>query len=164
MSTTNGPSHKHALLPTNNDTRPTITAPHPNPSLQVTPNNTLTLVPNSPVYAPQAGECLVQIKTTGICGSDVHFWKAGRIGELVVGGQYTLGHEPAGVVVKCGPGVTRLKPGDRVAVEPGVPCGRCWLCRQGRYNLCEDVAFAGVWPYGGTVQRYTIHPAAWLHK
>jgi threonine dehydrogenase-like Zn-dependent dehydrogenase len=56
------------------------------------------------------------------------------------------------------------KTGDRVAVEPGVPCEKCWLCREGRYNLCEDVHFSGVWPYHGTLQRYKVHPAKWLHK
>lgn len=161
MASTN---NQHTLLPITNDSRPTLTAPHPNPSLRVSPNNTLTLVPDSPVYAPQRGECLVHIKATGICGSDVHFWKAGRIGSLVVQDAYTLGHEPAGVVVQVGEGVTHLKPGDKVAVEPGVSCGTCWLCKEGKYNLCEAVAFAGVWPFGGTLTRYHVHPAAWLHK
>jgi L-iditol 2-dehydrogenase len=54
--------------------------------------------------------------------------------------------------------------GDRVAVEPGVPCGSCFLCMDGRYNLCEDVQFAGVYPYHGTIQRYKTHPAKWCHK
>ena len=54
--------------------------------------------------------------------------------------------------------------GDRVAVEPGVPCEKCFLCDDGRYNLCEDVQFAGVYPYNGTIQRYKVHPAKWLHK
>ena len=54
--------------------------------------------------------------------------------------------------------------GDRVAVEPGVPCGTCFLCLDGRYNLCEDVQFAGVYPYHGTIQRYKCHTAKWCHK
>lgn len=107
---------------------------------------------------------MVHVKATGICGSDVHFWKAGRIGSLVFEGDCTIGHEAAGVVIRCGPAVTNLKPGDRVAIEPGVPCGSCFLCREGRYNLCEDVQFSGVYPYAGTLQRYKIHPAKWLHK
>lgn len=60
--------------------------------------------------------------------------------------------------------LTFAPPGDRVAVEPGVPCDKCFLCREGRYNLCEDVQFAGVYPYHGTAQRYKVHPAKWLHK
>lgn len=51
-----------------------------------------------------------------------------------------------------------------MAVEPGVPCDKCFLCREGRYNLCEDVQFAGVYPYHGTIQRYKVHPAKWLYK
>jgi L-iditol 2-dehydrogenase len=58
----------------------------------------------------------------------------------------------------------QLNIGDRVAVEPGVPCGECFLCVDGRYNLCEDVKFSGVAPYHGTLQRYKVHPARWLHK
>lgn len=140
-----------------------IQAPHPNPSLQVTADHKLKSV-EAPVYAPKSGEVLVHVKATGICGSDVHFWKHGCIGSLVFEGDCIIGHEAAGVVIRCGEGVKDLKPGDRVAIEPGVPCGECFLCLEGRYNLCEDVEFAGVYPYAGTLQRYKIHPAKWLHK
>lgn len=140
-----------------------LQAPLPNPSLQVTADHQLKAV-EAPVYAPGPDEVLVHVKTTGICGSDVHFWKSGRIGSLVVEGDCILGHEGTGVVVRCGQGVTNLKPGDRVAFEPGVPCEQCFLCRMGKYNLCEEVQFAGVYPYDGTLQRYKVHPARWLHK
>lgn len=66
--------------------------------------------------------------------------------------------------MRAHPTVTTLRPGDRVALEPGVPCGSCFLCRSGRYNLCSDVAFAGVYPYDGTLQRFKTHPARWCHK
>ncbi|GKZ34787.1 hypothetical protein AbraIFM66950_005143 [Aspergillus brasiliensis] len=141
----------------------TLSPPFPNPSLQITADHNLKFVP-APVYAPRRGEVLLQIKATGVCGSDIHFWKTGRIGELVFEGDCIIGHEAAGVVLKCGDGVTHLQPGDRVAVEPGVPCEQCFLCDDGRYNLCEDVQFAGVYPYAGTIQRYKVHPAKWLHK
>ncbi|KAF7589884.1 hypothetical protein BBP40_003545 [Aspergillus hancockii] len=141
----------------------TLQTPVANPSLQVTADHKLKSV-NAPVYAPKHGEVLLQIKATGICGSDLHFWKTGRIGELIFKGDCIIGHEAAGVVLKCGDGVTHLRPGDRVAVEPGVPCETCFLCNDGRYNLCEDVQFAGVYPYAGTIQRYKVHPAKWVHK
>ncbi|KAJ5618191.1 hypothetical protein N7537_003305 [Penicillium hordei] len=136
---------------------------YPNPSLQVTADHQLKSV-DTPVYAPKPGEALVHIKATGICGSDIHFWKTGRIGSLVFEGDCIIGHEASGIVLQCGEEVNNLKPGDRVAVEPGVPCERCFLCDEGRYNLCEDVQFAGVYPYEGTIQRYKNHPAKWLHK
>ncbi|KAJ5235806.1 hypothetical protein N7489_005897 [Penicillium chrysogenum] len=136
---------------------------HPNPSLQITADHKLKSV-NTPVYAPKPGEALVHIKATGICGSDLHFWKTGRIGSLVFEGDCTIGHEASGIVLQCGEGVNHLKPGDRVAVEPGVPCEHCFLCDEGRYNLCDNVQFAGVYPYEGTMQRYKNHPAKWLHK
>ncbi|RJE22738.1 Dehydrogenase [Aspergillus sclerotialis] len=116
-----------------------------NPSLQVTADHQLKQV-EAPIISPGKGEALLHIKATGICGSDVHFWKAGRIGPLIFEGDYNL------------------KPGDRVAIEPGASCGTCFLCTGGRYNLCEDVQFAGVYPYHGTMQRYKTHPAKWLHR
>ncbi|CAI7614287.1 hypothetical protein N7533_013350 [Penicillium manginii] len=141
----------------------TLKPSHPNPSLQVTADHKLKVV-EAPVNAPGHGEVLVHIKATGICGSDIHFWKTGRIGSLVFEGDCIIGHEASGIVLQCGEGVSHLKAGDRVAVEPGVPCEHCFLCDEGRYNLCEDVQFAGVYPYAGTIQRYKVHPAKWLHK
>ncbi|GKT84308.1 sorbitol dehydrogenase [Colletotrichum tofieldiae] len=141
----------------------TLKAPLPNPSLVVTADHQLK-AEEAPVLAPKPGEALVHVKATGVCGSDIHFWKTGRIGSLVFEGDCIIGHEAAGVVIRCGEGVKNLKPGDRVAIEPGVPCGECFLCTDGRYNLCEDVQFAGVYPYHGTIQRYKCHPAKWLHK
>ncbi|KAL1994206.1 hypothetical protein VTN49DRAFT_2875 [Thermomyces lanuginosus] len=137
--------------------------PLPNPSLQVTADQQIKLV-EAPVYKPKRGEVLLHIKATGICGSDLHFWKTGRIGELVFESDGIIGHEASGVVLACGEDVINFKPGDRVAIEPGVPCRECFLCMEGRYNLCEDVQFAGVYPYDGTMQRYKVHPAKWLHK
>ncbi|KAH8646873.1 canditate alcohol dehydrogenase [Xylariales sp. PMI_506] len=143
--------------------RTVLKASHANPALIVTADHKIRMQ-EAPVYAPGPGEVLLHVKATGICGSDIHFWKSGRIGTLVVEGDCILGHEAAGIVLKCGEGVTNVQVGDRVAVEPGVPCDNCFLCQEGRYNLCEDVQFAGVYPYDGTVQRYKVHPAKWLFK
>ncbi|KAI5202257.1 sorbitol dehydrogenase [Aureobasidium subglaciale] len=137
--------------------------PHSNPSLQVTADHQIKMA-EAPIHKPGQGEVLLHIKCTGICGSDIHFWKTGRIGPLIVESDCILGHEASGVVLKVGEGVEEFKAGDRVAVEPGVPCEKCWLCREGRYNLCEDVKFSGVWPHHGTLQRFKVHPAKWLHK
>ncbi|RYP66716.1 hypothetical protein DL771_007649 [Monosporascus sp. 5C6A] len=134
-----------------------------NPSLQVTADHNLKLV-DAPIEEPGPGEVTLQVKCSGICGSDIHLWKSGRIGSLEVKGDCILGHEAAGVILKCGEGVTDLKIGDRVGIEPQAPCEKCFLCMEGRYNLCEDVKFSGIWPDNGTIQRYKVHPAKWLYK
>ncbi|KAK6223513.1 L-arabinitol 4-dehydrogenase [Colletotrichum tabaci] len=115
---------------------------------------------------PGAGDCLIHVRATGICGSDVHFWKAGHIGEMVVTGENGLGHESAGVVIAIGEKVTKFKIGDRVALECGIPCMKasCFFCRTGKYNACPDVVFYSTPPYHGTLTRYHVHPEDWLHK
>lgn len=94
---------------------------------------------------------LVQIASTGICGSDVHYYKHGRIGSYEVKDPMVLGHESAGIVVSIGSAVTRVRVGDRVALEPGVPCRHCNYCQHGRYNLCRQMAFAATPPINGTL-------------
>ena len=71
-----------------------------------------------------------------------------------------LGHETAGTVVELGEGVTHLKVGDRVAVEPGVPCYKCDQCMDGKYNLCPDVIFCATPPIDGTLTRLYCHEGA----
>ncbi|BEI85952.1 hypothetical protein CcaverHIS002_0602390 [Cutaneotrichosporon cavernicola] len=113
------------------------------------------------------GEVVVHVRATGICGSDVHFWKHGHIGPtMVVTDECGAGHESAGEVIEVGPGVTDLRVGDRVAIEAGVPCSRadCDACRTGRYNACPRVVFFSTPPYHGTLTRFHAHPAAWLHR
>ena len=107
---------------------------------------------------------LVRITHTGICGSDVHYWLDGRIGHFVVEKPMVLGHESAGVVVDIGSKVTTLKEGDRVAMEPGVPCRRCARCKEGRYNLCLEMAFAATPPYDGTLAGYYALPEDFCYK
>jgi len=116
---------------------------------------------------PGPGQVLVHVRATGICGSDVHFWKHGRIGDsMVVTDECGSGHESAGEVVEVGEGVTQWKAGDRVAIEAGVPCSKpsCEYCRIGRYNACPDVVFFSTPPFHGTLTRWHLHPAEWLHR
>ncbi|MCJ1253583.1 L-arabinitol 4-dehydrogenase [Lignoscripta atroalba] len=110
------------------------------------------------------GEVTIGIKSTGICGSDVHFWHAGRIGPMIVTDTHILGHESAGVVLAAHPSVTQLKQGDRVAIEPNIICGACEPCLTGRYNGCESVRFLSTPPVDGLLRRYVNHPAVWCHK
>lgn len=112
----------------------------------------------------QEGEVYVAVKSTGICGSDVHFWHAGCIGPMIVEGDHILGHESAGTVLAVHPSVKTLQPGDRVAIEPNIPCHACEPCLTGRYNGCENVLFLSTPPVEGLLRRYVKHPAVWCHK
>ncbi|KAI0008999.1 GroES-like protein [Xylariaceae sp. FL0662B] len=98
----------------------------------------------------------VHIEQTGICGSDVTYWQRGNIGDFVLKSPIVLGHESAGVVVEVGSKVKNVKVGDRVAIEPGVPCRHCDYCRSGKYHLCPDTAFAATPPDDGTLQKYYV--------
>ena len=113
---------------------------------------------------PAANEVLVKLDYVGICGSDIHYYETGRIGDYVVEPPFVLGHEPGGVVVEVGSGVTDLKVGDRVALEPGKTCGHCEFCKTGRYNLCPDVVFFATPPVDGVFQEYVAHAAALCFK
>jgi L-iditol 2-dehydrogenase len=109
---------------------------------------------------PDLGErdVLVEVRSVGVCGSDVHYYEHGRIGTFVVEQPLVLGHEVSGVVVDRGARAAKHEPGQRVALEPGVPCGHCSECRNGRYNLCADVRFFATPPVDGAFARYVaIH-------
>lgn len=104
-------------------------------------------------------EVLVKLEYVGICGSDLHYYETGAIGDYVVEPPFVLGHEPGGTVVEAGKNVTHLKVGDRVALEPGKTCGHCDFCREGKYNLCPDVIFFATPPVDGVFQEYVAHEA-----
>ncbi|EDV91348.1 sorbitol dehydrogenase [Drosophila grimshawi] len=109
-------------------------------------------------------EVLIAMDSVGICGSDVHYLTKGRIGHFVVTKPMVIGHESAGVVAKVGSKVKNLVVGDRVAIEPGVPCYKCDHCKQGSYNLCPDMAFCATPPYDGNLTRYYKHAADFCFK
>jgi 2-desacetyl-2-hydroxyethyl bacteriochlorophyllide A dehydrogenase len=90
---------------------------------------------------PKPGEVLIAVKAVGICGSDIHPYQGDGIERRQPG--IIMGHEAAGVVRSVGVGVTRWKPGDRVAVNPQICCGSCEMCRQGHYNLCNNMLLIG---------------------
>lgn len=113
---------------------------------------------------PKADEALLKVYCIGVCGSDVHYYEHGKIGRYVVKEPIILGHELAGEVVKVGEQVTNVSVGDRVAVEPGVTCGRCDYCKSGRYNLCPDVVFMATPPVDGAWAEYVTIRSDFLFK
>lgn len=115
-----------------------------------------------PMPIPGPDEVLVKVHSVGICGSDVHYYEHGRIGDYVVDSPMVLGHEAGGEVVDRGSGVT-IEVGRRVAIEPGVPCGHCEQCRRGSYNLCPDVRFFATPPINGALARFVTVNAAFAH-
>lgn len=112
-------------------------------------------------------DVIVKVEYMGICGSDLFFF--GDHNNEIRDGKYKLpiqlGHECGGMIVETGKNVQNLKVGDKVAVEPGVPCGKCDFCRSGRYNLCPDVKFMAAPPFvNAAMSRYIAHPAKMTFK
>lgn len=96
-----------------------------------------------PSSEPGPGEVLVRIGAGGICGSDLHYYQDGGFGPIRVREPIILGHEVAGTVERLGPGITALASGDRVALNPSRPCGRCRYCGEGLFNHCLEMRFYG---------------------
>jgi L-iditol 2-dehydrogenase len=88
-------------------------------------------------------DVLIRIKTVGVCGSDIHYYTTGRIGSQIIQFPFVVGHEAAGIVEQTGKEVTRVKPGQRIAIDPAVYCGHCDQCRAGRENTCRELLFLG---------------------
>jgi L-iditol 2-dehydrogenase len=121
------------------------------------------ILEDRPVPQPGPREVLVRIKSVGVCGSDVHYYEHGRIGEHVVREPLVLGHEPAGEVVAIGDQVTRVAIGLRVSIEPGVPCLSCERCLGGQYNLCPTMRFLATPPIDGAFCEYLAIHEAFAH-
>ncbi|WP_404385750.1 NAD(P)-dependent alcohol dehydrogenase [Knoellia locipacati] len=120
----------------------------------------LILVESRPVPVPADDEVVIEVRSVGVCGSDTHYYDHGRIGDHVVTGPLVLGHESAGVIVAVGSGVDPSRVGERVAIEPGVPCRACTQCLSGHYNLCPDMVFHATPPIDGTLAEYVTHLAS----
>ncbi len=112
-----------------------------------------------PMPEPGPGEVLVKIRAVGICGSDMHFYKEGRIGQFIVNDPIILGHECSGDIAAVGSDVQGHTIGDRVIIEPGIPCFHCHDCKTGRYHFCNDMKFMGTPPTDGCLCEYVAWPA-----
>ncbi|XP_006628790.1 sorbitol dehydrogenase [Lepisosteus oculatus] len=119
---------------------------------------------NRSIPEPGPNEVLLRMHSVGICGSDVHYWQHGRIGDFVLKKPMVLGHEASGQVIKVGSEVKHLKPGDRVAVEPGVPREMDEFFKSGRYNLSPTIFFCATPPDDGNLCRYYVHNANFCYK
>ncbi|KAF8879652.1 chaperonin 10-like protein [Gymnopilus junonius] len=119
------------------------------------------------LWPPSSGHAQVRVVSTGLCGSDLHYYSHGRNGDFAVRAPLVLGHEAAGIVTAVAPGVTHLRVGQRVAIEAGISCRSCNFCEKGRYNLCKGMRFcssAARFPHiDGTLQTKMNHPAHVLH-
>ena len=91
----------------------------------------------------EENEVLIRMKALGVCGSDIHYYTTGKIGSQIVHYPFTVGHEGAGIVEKTGNKVSRVKPGDIVAIDPAMPCYNCDQCREGRFHTCRNLKFLG---------------------
>ena len=104
-------------------------------------------------------DVLVRIRMAGVCGSDIHYYKTGRIGGQIVQFPFVIGHEAAGVVERTGRKVTRVKAGQRIAIDPAVSCGDCDQCRVGREHTCRRLLFLGCPDQlGGALCEYLLLP------
>ena len=114
-------------------------------------------VADEPVPEPGPGEALVRVTAVGICGSDLHWWDEGEIGDTALTAPLVLGHEAAGVI-EDGP-----RRGERVAIDPAIWCGTCRPCRDGYRNLCTRIQFAGHGKQDGAMREFMAWPEHLLH-
>lgn len=111
----------------------------------------------------------IDIRSTTLCGSDLHYFNHYRNGDIIVTSPLALGHESSGIVTAVGNSIaSEWSVGDRVALEVGLPCESCDMCKGGRYNICAGMRFRSsakaVPHFWGTLQETINHPAKWCHK
>ncbi|AYJ47917.1 NAD(P)-dependent alcohol dehydrogenase [Rhodococcus sp. P1Y] len=117
-----------------------------------------------PVPTPAADEVLVQVTAVGVCGSDAHYYREGRIGDHIVNGPLVLGHEAAGVIVAVGASVADTRIGQRVSIEPQRPDPTSAQSRTGRYNLCPAMEFFATPPIDGALAEYVLIQSVFAHS
>ncbi|MCC9204105.1 NAD(P)-dependent alcohol dehydrogenase [Arthrobacter sp. zg-Y769] len=120
-------------------------------------------VDERPLPQLEPNEVLVRVAAVGVCGSDVHYFRHGRIGQFVVEEPLVLGHEASGTIAAVGAAVDPARIGQRVSIEPQKPCRRCEQCKQGRYNLCPDMAFYATPPVDGAFAEYVAIESDFAH-
>lgn len=112
---------------------------------------------------PASGEVLIELASVGVCGSDMHYYYEGSLGDWVAPSDFVLGHEASGIIVSVGNEVDAARIGERVAIEPGIPDLSCEQCLRGAYNLCENMKFFSHPPFDGAFCQYIVVHAAFAH-
>lgn len=122
-------------------------------------------IQNTDMPVPKPDEVLIKVEHVGICGSDVHSFQYGPfIPPKDPNQKIGLGHECAGTVIEVGSAVNKFKIGDRVCIEPGIPCGDCEYCRNGHYNICPNMDFMATQPnYRGALCKYICHKESYTY-
>ncbi len=134
-------------------------------SIQLTGIHEMELieVPDPTINKPD--ELLIRVDTVGVCGSDIHYYSTGRIGDQVVRYPFTVGHECAGIIMKTGNEVTRFKSGDRIAIDPSMPCWKCDQCKTSRPHTCRNLKFLGCPGQAeGCLSEYIVMPESSCFK
>ncbi|KAI9490441.1 chaperonin 10-like protein [Zychaea mexicana] len=147
--------------------QPGYEIPASNSGIVLSTASNLQIVPLE-VPLPKPGQVQIQMKATGIGSSDIQLWKSGLPPYSMLE-QLVLGYEGAGYVTAVNtderhPGQPNIDVGDRVVIEPCVPCSDCSFCLDGRYNLCSRIIQKGSFPFDGLFAKYVTHPIAWLHR
>ena len=126
---------------------------------------TFSIVEETKPSLSSASDVLIKISAVGICGSDVHYYKTGRIGDQIIQFPFTLGHECSGIVEEVGENVTTVRAGDRIAIDPAIFCGTCDQCLTGRYHTCRNLKFLGnPKEIEGSLKEYLILPETCCFK
>lgn len=112
-----------------------------------------------PVRPPGPGEIQVRVHNVGICGSDLHYYQDGMIGDTSILYPVVLGHEPSGEIVSAGAGVTGTTTGAKVLLEPAVYCYHCEFCLNGRHNVCTNIRFLSTPPDAGFFREFVNLPS-----
>ena len=128
-------------------------------AMQLTGINQMEMLDVPDVEIKNDTDVLIKMQCVGVCGSDIHYFETGKIGSQVVEYPYTVGHEGAGEVVAVGKAVTHVKPGDKIAIEPAMPCWECDQCKSGRNNTCRKLRFLGCPGQAeGCLSEYLVMP------
>ncbi|KAI7852277.1 chaperonin 10-like protein [Circinella umbellata] len=143
--------------------QPEYELPSSNHGAVLTGNNVQVVPLDIPL--PKHGEAQIQMKATGIGNSDIRQWKSGLPSYSTLQ-QFILGYEGVGIVTAVNNNLNpqNIQVGDRVVIEPFIPCSDCNFCLDGRYNLCSRIIHRGTFPFDGLFSKYVTHPTAWLHR